>query len=268
MVVPGIVLAQDPTDITNWPACAQRCIPKGYSVCSSLADLNCICKNGDFTLALADCEQSTCLLSEIYEITKLTTQLCAPVGGLAPAVYGAASTFFATYTARLPSTPVIVAPTPAPDLGNVSDLNNYPKCDQACAYKARAAIKSCDTTDKACICAPEFRSMTAACTLLNCDALDIIRTDALDDQFCGPYYVHNVSLSSSVAAAIASATRSVRASVSARASVSVSVPPASGNASVTAPTPAAFTGQAGRASAALGGVVGVVGLVGGLVLGL
>ena len=83
LVVPGIVLAQDPTDITIWPACAvrersillsvivltdassqQRCIPLGYSVCSSLADLDCICKNGDFTLALADCEQSTCLLPE------------------------------------------------------------------------------------------------------------------------------------------------------------------------------------------------------------
>ncbi|KAL8792901.1 MAG: hypothetical protein Q9195_004478 [Heterodermia aff. obscurata] len=247
MIIPGIVLAQDPTDLTNWPACAQRCVPKGYSVCSSLADIECVCKNPDFTLALAECEQGTCLLPELYEITKLTNQLCAPVGGLAPAISGAASTFFATYTAVLPSTPIIVAPTPAPNLGNVSDLNNYPPCDQACAYEARAAVKSCDTTDKACICAPEFRGMTAACTLLKCDALDITRTNDLDDQFCGPFYVNNASLSSSVAAAIASATSSVQASVraSALASASISIP-AQGNASVTAPAPAAFTGGAGR----------------------
>ena len=64
---------KSPTDSLS----QQRCIPKGYSVCSSLADLNCVCKNGDFTLALADCEQSTCLLSEIYGKFS-TSRLTAP----------------------------------------------------------------------------------------------------------------------------------------------------------------------------------------------
>lgn len=63
------------------------------------------------------------------EILKLTDALCAPVGGTGPAVSQAAASFFATYTLQLPSAPTLVAPTPAPNLGNVSDLNNYPPCD-------------------------------------------------------------------------------------------------------------------------------------------
>ena len=175
----------DPTDLSNWPACAvslflssiimtdmlikkqQKCIPKGFGPpanCGSLSNLDCICDNPDFALSIADCELETCLLSEragkcrtlkrrrsllqqanikkpqvhdvvigtntaVTEITKLSIALCAPKGGEGPAVTSAIASYFATNTAGLPSTPVIVAPTPAPSLGNTSDLNIYPSCD-------------------------------------------------------------------------------------------------------------------------------------------
>ncbi|KAL8819276.1 MAG: hypothetical protein Q9191_007768, partial [Dirinaria sp. TL-2023a] len=127
----GLVAADlDPTNIANWPPCAQKCIPQGFSSsCKSLSDINCICKNPDFSLSIGNCEQSTCTLSEKAQIQNLTDALCAPVGGFGTALASAVSTYLSTYTAALPSTPVIVAPTPAPSLGNVSDLNNYPPCD-------------------------------------------------------------------------------------------------------------------------------------------
>ncbi|KAG7008630.1 hypothetical protein G7Y79_00005g017710 [Physcia stellaris] len=282
LIAPNLVLAQtsdvDPTDISNWPACAQKCIPQGYGPpanCGSLSNLDCICDNPEFTLAIADCEQSTCLLSERVEITKLSNALCAPKGGLGPAVNSAISSYFATYSERLPSTPVIVAPTPAPQLGNVSDLNNYPPCDQQCAYAARAAVKSCNTKEKSCICAPEFRGMTAACVAYNCTIPEEKRTNDLDDQFCGPFYVSNAVLSASVASAIASATSSAHAAARASASsTAVGGSSNSTNGTITGapggPTPSSFTGGAGRVSEWSLGVAGavVVGAVGLFAVGL
>ena len=87
LIAPNLVLAQtsDVDNISNWPACAvssslaaiimtrmltnkqQKCIPLGYGPpanCGSLSNLDCICDNPEFTLAIADCEQSSCLLSE------------------------------------------------------------------------------------------------------------------------------------------------------------------------------------------------------------
>lgn len=89
LIAPNLVLAQtsdvDPTDLSNWPACAvssslsaiimtdmlnkqqQKCIPLGFGPpanCESLSNLDCICDNPGFTLAIADCEQRTCLLPE------------------------------------------------------------------------------------------------------------------------------------------------------------------------------------------------------------
>lgn len=79
----------------------------------------------------------------------------------------------------------------------------------------------------------------------------VTATNDLDDQFCGPLYVNNASLSASVAAAIASATKSANAAISASASAALPGYNTT-NGSVTvvagAPTPSAFTGGAARAS--------------------
>ncbi|KAG6994119.1 hypothetical protein G7Y79_00047g083450 [Physcia stellaris] len=249
----GLVAGQiDPTDIANWPECAQICIPLGYRApanCGSLSNIDCICKNPDFTLSLADCEQNTCTYGELDQITKLTNALCAPVGGLGPAVSTAVAGYFSTY-AGSPSTPVIVAPTPTPDLGNTSDLNVYPACDQQCAYQARA-VYGCVTGQLSCLCSPIFRAVTAACVEYNCTVGEELRTDQLVDQFCGPLYIKNASLSASVKAAIASATKSAKAVISATASAALAADNGT-NGSVTAPngapTPSSFTGGAATVS--------------------
>ena len=55
------------------------------------------------------------------------------------------------------------------------------KCGQAqCAYQARAAVKSCDTTQRSCRCSPEFRGMTAGCVALNCNVEEINRRWCLE----------------------------------------------------------------------------------------
>ncbi|KAI4182739.1 MAG: hypothetical protein L6R41_005797 [Letrouitia leprolyta] len=275
---PFAVIAQsstalDPTDLSNWPLCAQKCIPRGFpppANCGSLSNLDCVCKGSAFTLAIADCEQSTCLLEEREQILKLTDALCAPVGGTGPAVSQAAASFFATYTLQLPSAPTLVAPTPAPNLGNVSDLNNYPPCDIACAKEARRTITSCDTRDKNCICGPVFRSTTAACVELNCDIEDVIRTEDLDKQFCGPLYLNNATLSSAVASAIESATKSVHDNVAAAAAATATAGPVSYNNNGTnttvtgalgGPTPAAFTGSTAAVNK-MGAAYGMIALTG------
>ena len=45
----------------------QNCIPLGLTApvsCNSLSNLTCICQNPAFTLAIADCEQTTCTAEE------------------------------------------------------------------------------------------------------------------------------------------------------------------------------------------------------------
>ena len=96
-------------------------------------------------------------------------------------------------------------------------------------------------------------------------------TNDLDDQFCGPLYVSNPTLSASVASAIASGTSSAHAAARASATTTaVGSSSNSTNGTITGaaggPTPSAFTGGAGRLegwslSVAVALVAGAIGLI-------
>ena len=87
VLVEATNITGDPTNLANWPPCAvcrihlpfccrtsaktycdqQNCIPLGLTApvsCNSLSNLTCICQNPAFTLAIADCEQTTCTAEE------------------------------------------------------------------------------------------------------------------------------------------------------------------------------------------------------------
>ncbi|KAL8798265.1 MAG: hypothetical protein Q9182_006811 [Xanthomendoza sp. 2 TL-2023] len=212
------------------------------------------------------------------KIQGLSDALCAPVGGIGPAVSSAASSFLATYTGTLPATPIIVVPTGSPTL-DITNLDPYPACDAQCAYVARAVVKSCDTRERSCRCSPEFRGMTAECVELSCSTEEEncmlfyqpyeswllvylslsgaagltggAVTNHLDDSYCGPLYVNNVTLSSSVAAAIASGTQAAQSKIATATATGGATLGTGTNSTLTGttgigmPSPTPFTGDAG-----------------------
>lgn len=230
-VVEATNITGDPTNLANWPPCAQNCIPLGLTApvsCNSLSNLTCICQNPAFTLAIADCEQTTCTAEERNQIQALSAPLCAPVGGLGAKVSAAVSSYFgtaslvasrlATYppeaTANTAVSAVFATATPEPDIGNPASILTYPQCAQVCNNES-IPLATCDLNNIDCLCGTGFRSVTAACQQITCSASDLARTQILSQQVCGPVYQNDTSLGSAVSSAIASATY-VAASVASR----------------------------------------------------
>ncbi|KAL9012934.1 MAG: hypothetical protein Q9173_002340, partial [Seirophora scorigena] len=96
---------KDPTDLSVYPPCAQRCIPQNnFNGCGSITNRQCICQSIQFQDAINECETSTCSPAEIRStqlspmaeplrtrcilthaaaaILNLAEVLCAPVGGI------------------------------------------------------------------------------------------------------------------------------------------------------------------------------------------
>ncbi|CAF9918849.1 hypothetical protein IMSHALPRED_004440 [Imshaugia aleurites] len=135
----------DPTDLANWPPCAQACIPIGLAPptsCESLSNLTCVCQNPAFTLALVGCEQTTCSTEELKQIQDLSVPLCAPVGGQPASVFSAVSSYLVTASLTAPGIPtypagltaataadtILATATPEPDIGNPADILSFPLC--------------------------------------------------------------------------------------------------------------------------------------------
>ncbi|KAM0798434.1 hypothetical protein BDR22DRAFT_891226 [Usnea florida] len=221
----------DPTDLANYPPCAQKCIPLGLTApvsCNSLSNITCICQNPAFTLAIANCEATTCTTEESNQIDALSAPLCAPVGGLSADVITALSSHFATIsltasglatypadaTAATAVSAVLATATPEPNIGNPANILTYPQCAQVCNNES-VPLATCDLTNIDCLCGSAFRSITAACQQITCLASDKAITQLLSEEVCGPVYQNNPSLGSAVSSAIASAT-SVAASVASK----------------------------------------------------
>ena len=81
-------------------------------------------------------------------------------------------------------------------------------CAQVCGNEANQ-FPRCDRSNVTCVCAPEYRSMTAACESLTCSPADYQKTQIISAQLCNPTY--NNATASSVSAAIASATANATA---------------------------------------------------------
>ncbi|KAL9576744.1 MAG: hypothetical protein Q9212_006850 [Teloschistes hypoglaucus] len=226
-------LAGEPTDISNWPPCAQRCIPQGYGPpadCGSLSNLTCICQQGTFSKQISDCERLGCSSQEIKDIATLSQRLCAPVGGFGTSLLATISAL-STKQYSISTTPtippgvtdqpavssILATATPAPNLGNPADLSTYPQCAQYCGNTTDAiggnpfGTPAGNTSDLTLVCNPRFRGLTAGCEAAICNATDYRTTQLLAQQVCGSYYNQNATLSAAVASAIASQTAIAKA---------------------------------------------------------
>ncbi|MCJ1479408.1 hypothetical protein MMC13_008093 [Lambiella insularis] len=135
---------------------------------------------------------------------------------LALLVVSNAAVTIAQATATTTTLPTLVLPSPT-SIGNASNILTYPLCAQICANET---IPGCNPNTIDCACGVTYRGQTAACEEVTCDKADYnsalpelrvlkyceARTQILAQQLCGPLYVNNSILSSSVAVAIASAT--------------------------------------------------------------
>ncbi|KAF6231720.1 hypothetical protein HO173_010022 [Letharia columbiana] len=221
----------DPTNLANWPPCAQKCIPLGLTApasCNSLSNLTCICQNPTFSVSIAGCERTSCSTDELKQIENLSIPLCAPVGGQPASVLSAISSYYVTASltaSGLPTYPadatastavsaVLATATPQPNFGNPTNILTYPLCAQTCANES-VINAGCDTSNVDCACGTVYRSITAACEEISCSAGDRATTSLLAQELCGPVYHNMSSLGSAVSSAIASAT-SVAAAVASK----------------------------------------------------
>ena len=81
-------------------------------------------------------------------------------------------------------------------------------CAQVCGNEGNQ-FPRCDRSNVTCVCGPDYRSMTAACEILECSGADYQKTQLLAAQLCNPTY--NNATASSVSVAIASATANATA---------------------------------------------------------
>lgn len=239
-----------PTDLANWPPCAQQCIPQGFGPpanCGSLSNLECICLRGDFAAQIGICERTICNNQERSDIAILSQRLCAPVGGIGPAVS-------ATLNAILSATPILIPTTPAinpsltaatavssilatatltPNLGNPANILSFPLCAQICNNETVAIAGATsnpygDLTNLRNLCGPRFRSAEAGCQAATCNIQDYQNTQILAQQLCDPLYSGDLALGSSVTAAIASATAEAKAATEGKDPTDLSVYPPCG----------------------------------------
>ncbi|KAL8935510.1 MAG: hypothetical protein Q9216_005388 [Gyalolechia sp. 2 TL-2023] len=248
--------AGEPTDIANWPPCAQRCIPLGYGPpanCGSLSNLTCICREGTFTAQIAECERLGCSAQENSDIVTLSDRLCAPVDGFGPSLSATISAILGSTQLSISTTPtippsvtaatgvssVLATATLAPDLGNPANIISYPNCAQICNNETIAVGKTTGAlygnipldsyaSDQTLACGADFRAATAGCEAATCTPLEYQNTQLLAQELCGSLYVRNTTLGSSVEAAIASATAEAKAATENKDPTDVSIYPPCG----------------------------------------
>ncbi|KAM0798655.1 hypothetical protein BDR22DRAFT_361976 [Usnea florida] len=181
-----------------------------------------------------------CSVEELNQIQELSTPLCAPVGGLAPSVNSALSSYLATASFTAAGVPtslpadatavtavsaILASATLTPNLGNPANLSNYPSCAQICSNEVLPQVE-CDVNDITCLCGPMSRALTAACEEVSCSAIDISTVSLLAQELCGAVYSESPALSSSVSSAIASATAAAAAAVASKDPTNIaSLPP-------------------------------------------
>lgn len=192
--------AGDPTDLANWPPCSQKCVPIGLQAptsCNSLSNRTCICRDPAFTLAIGDCEVTSCSAEEATQIQDLTIPLCSPVGGLAANVVAAVSSFLAmsspvavaasglasypaTIVADSAASAILATATPlvGSELGNGANILDYPECAQFCGNQS-VAVAGCNVEELDCACGANYLSITAACEQVACSASDRAGTSDL-----------------------------------------------------------------------------------------
>ncbi|KAI4099236.1 MAG: hypothetical protein L6R37_006038 [Teloschistes peruensis] len=109
---------KNPTQISNYPACGQKCIPQNnYNGCGSLTNLQCTCQGIQSNQGLAACEVGTCSEADLGPILYLAEKLCVPVGGILTNPYNNTATN-ATATSSNDTT----MGTPAPFTGEGNHL--------------------------------------------------------------------------------------------------------------------------------------------------
>ncbi|KAI4249817.1 MAG: hypothetical protein L6R42_008900 [Xanthoria sp. 1 TBL-2021] len=217
----------DPTDLNNYPPCAQRCIPETFgppSNCGSLSNRTCLCTTAGAARILTGCELATCTAAELDQINPLAVALCAPVGGIAPVASGIQSSILASSQFQIPTTvsfapsvtgvdqasSILATATPAPNLGNPAG-NVYPNCTLTCVNETAGLITEPNNLYQ--ICGVLYRTQTAVCEAALCSDSDRQNSQLLGQQICRPFYHNNVALGSSVIASIASATPIAQAAV-------------------------------------------------------
>ncbi|KAL8800082.1 MAG: hypothetical protein Q9182_005423 [Xanthomendoza sp. 2 TL-2023] len=277
----GLVSAQtpavNPQDITVWPhndaspwdtvhppiAAACRTLNASAKIRRSLSHLRIVSKQLVHWRRDLVCVKipKPMFYHHYRRITELSAALCAPVGGLGPAVSSAATSFFATRTNTLPNTPVLSTTATGTPVASSAG----PACFRTCNARAREA-NICSLTDTACLCGPEFRGRLAACNLLECNTADFKTIQELDAQVCQSLYTNNTALSSSVASAIASATASLVKSAFPTATAAPTGGVTASNTTGGQPAPSPFTGAANRVvggglDVVLGLLMGVLGML-------
>lgn len=219
----------DPTNLANWPPCAQKCIPIGLAppaACGSLSNLSCLCQDPTFSVSIAACEVESCSIEETDQISNLSISLCAPVGGQPESVTNAIQSFLATAHITASGVPsslpteitaaseVLAVATLAPNLGNPTNVQSFPLCAQICNSEIVAKGVDCDLDDLDCACGAEFRSQSAACESITCNLFSQQQILLLAQELCNPIYNSDHALGSSVSVAISSATAAAAAAVS------------------------------------------------------
>ncbi|KAL8648686.1 MAG: hypothetical protein Q9226_005898, partial [Calogaya cf. arnoldii] len=229
----------DPTDLNNYPACAQQCIPETFgppSNCGSLSNRTCLCTTAGAARVLADCELVTCTPTEIEQLTPLAAALCAPVGDIAPIESAIQSSILASSQLQIRTTvsfapsvtgvdqasSILATATPAPNLGNPAS-NVYPDCTLTCVEETADLITEPNNLNQ--ICGVLYRTQTAVCEAALCPDIDRQNTQLLAQQICRPFYQNNVALGSSVIASIASATPIAQAAVAGKNATNQSIWP-------------------------------------------
>lgn len=228
--------AGDPTDITNWPPCAQKCIPGGYGPpanCGNLSNLTCVCTRGQFSAQIYTCEQLDCSDQESKDIATLSQRLCAPVGGFGSSLSATITAVGTTTQSSVSVTPtippgvtaasavssVLATATLAPYLGNPANILSYPRCAQICNNETQVLEQrlslpgtgAVDLSNTKVACGASFRGLTAGCEAASCSSDAYAETQLLAQQLCGSFYKSNATLGSAVSSAVASATAAAKA---------------------------------------------------------
>ncbi|KAL8919465.1 MAG: hypothetical protein Q9208_006750 [Pyrenodesmia sp. 3 TL-2023] len=198
VITTSLVLAKavnvngDPTDLSNYPACAVNALGAA------------LCPNGiDF------------ILSEV-EYVLASTQFLIP----------ATPTYPPSITALSQASAVLATATPAPNLGNPTNSQSYPPCVQLCLNQTTTLIR--DKNSLVEICGLQYRTQMAVCETAICSNYDRQAGQLLAQQLCNPFYNNNnnASLGSSVSAAIVSATPIARAAASGKNAMDIANYPA------------------------------------------
>ncbi|KAL8664213.1 MAG: hypothetical protein Q9168_007951 [Polycauliona sp. 1 TL-2023] len=228
LVITGAVNPNgDPSDLNNYPACAQQCISSTFGPpanCGNFANTTCLCTTAAAARILASCEIASCTPTEQEQTNTLAKKHCASAGGIAPVETTVQSSILASSQVQIPTTAsfpaslsavdqassILATATPAPNLGNPA-TNVYPDCTNKCVNETAAILTEPNNLSQ--VCGLQYRLQTAVCEAALCSDSDRQNTQLLAQQICRPFYANNATLGSSVIAAIASATPVAKAAV-------------------------------------------------------